>query len=77
MVWIEQVKEFSEAIKDEDDEIPYSGAIKAPKVLADIVEALAAAVYVDCGFNLQMLWLVGEKLFLFACFLPCCWFLIL
>ncbi|KAI3810215.1 hypothetical protein L1987_19826 [Smallanthus sonchifolius] len=32
--------------------------MKAPKVLADIVESVAAAVYVDCGFNLQMVWMI-------------------
>uniref|UniRef100_N1QU24 Ribonuclease 3-like protein 2 n=1 Tax=Aegilops tauschii TaxID=37682 RepID=N1QU24_AEGTA len=35
----------------------------APKVLADIVEAIAAAVYVDCDFNLEKLWKVTRFLF--------------
>ncbi|CAI0436351.1 unnamed protein product [Linum tenue] len=30
--------------------------MKAPKVLADIVESIAAAVYADVGFNLETLW---------------------
>ncbi|KAM3297821.1 hypothetical protein ACQJBY_039672 [Aegilops geniculata] len=45
-----------------DDDLgttPYGGTVfKAPKVLADIVEAIAAAVYVDCNFNLEKLWKV-------------------
>ncbi|CAL9126265.1 unnamed protein product [Musa acuminata var. zebrina] len=38
---------------------PYGGStVKAPKVLADIVESIAAAVYVDCNFDLELLWKV-------------------
>ncbi|PIA58423.1 hypothetical protein AQUCO_00500388v1 [Aquilegia coerulea] len=52
-----KVNEFSLAIQKEGDEIlPYGGLVKAPKVLADITEAVAAAIYVDCHFNLKMLW---------------------
>lgn len=37
----------------------YGGStVKAPKVLADIVEAIAAAVYADSNFDLEMLWKV-------------------
>ncbi|KAF5805809.1 putative ribonuclease III, endonuclease domain superfamily [Helianthus annuus] len=32
-----------------------------PKVSTDIVESMAAAVYIDCGFNIQMMWLVRVK----------------
>jgi dsRNA-specific ribonuclease len=35
----------------------YGGAVKAPKVLADIVESIAAALYIDSDFNLKILWL--------------------
>ena len=35
----------------------YGGdTMEAPKVLADIVESIAAAVYFDCNFNLERLW---------------------
>lgn len=43
-------------VEQEDDTVVYGGAMKAPKVLADIVESIAAAVYVDLGFDLQALW---------------------
>lgn len=50
---------------EEEEEVvdlePYGGrSIKAPKVLADIVESIAAAVYVDCDFNLELLWKVAR-----------------
>ncbi|KAF5189938.1 Ribonuclease 3-like protein [Thalictrum thalictroides] len=52
-----KVNEFSLAIEQEGDEIlPYGGLVKAPKVLADITESVAAAIYVDCNFNLKLLW---------------------
>ncbi|KAG8051659.1 hypothetical protein GUJ93_ZPchr0001g32383 [Zizania palustris] len=35
--------------------VPSSGDLKAPKVLADIVEAIAGAVYVDSNFDLDRL----------------------
>lgn len=54
----EQVREFATSISEEPDEMPYTGVIKAPKVLADIVEAIAAAVYVDINFDLMRLWLI-------------------
>lgn len=39
----------------------YGGSsVKAPKVLADIVESIAAAVYIDCDFNLETLWRVNS-----------------
>lgn len=42
----------------------HGGAMKAPKVLADIVESIIAAVYVDQKFDLQAMWMV-------CVFLPC------
>ncbi|KAG1358626.1 Ribonuclease 3-like protein 2 [Cocos nucifera] len=46
-------------LEEEEDLEPYGGCtIKAPKVLADIVESIAAAVYIDCGFDLKLLWKV-------------------
>ncbi|KAM0063755.1 putative ribonuclease III [Helianthus debilis subsp. tardiflorus] len=40
----------------------YGGQMTAPKVLADIVESMAAAVYIDCGFNIQMIWSIFRSL---------------
>ncbi|KAJ0500886.1 putative ribonuclease III domain, double-stranded RNA-binding domain-containing protein [Helianthus annuus] len=40
----------------------YGGQMTAPKVLADIVESMAAAVYIDCGFNIQMMWSIFRNL---------------
>ncbi|KAG9447621.1 hypothetical protein H6P81_013749 [Aristolochia fimbriata] len=58
----DKVREFECAIKEEQDETGYSSSVKAPKVLADVVEAVAAAVYVDCGFDLETLWVVFRGL---------------
>lgn len=68
--FIMQVGQFIESVKQEPEDdlgtVPYGGSVfKAPKVLADIVEAIAAAVYVDCKFDLEKLWKV------FTCFLCC------
>lgn len=57
------VHEFTEAVSKEREEdyagISYGGSmVKAPKVLADIVEAIAAAIYIDCSFNLVEFWKV-------------------
>ncbi|CAO2203664.1 unnamed protein product [Urochloa humidicola] len=62
------VGQFIESVKQEltDDlaTAPYGGSVvKAPKVLADIVESIAAAVYVDCKFDLEKLWKVTRWLF--------------
>jgi dsRNA-specific ribonuclease len=58
-----QVGQFIESVKQEPEDdlgaVLYGGSVvKAPKVLADIVEAIAAAVYVDCKFDLEKLWKV-------------------
>ncbi|KAK2970945.1 hypothetical protein RJ640_004737 [Escallonia rubra] len=54
----DKVKEFAIAVEQEDETEVYGGLVKAPKVLADIVESVAAAVYVDCEFDLKALWVV-------------------
>ncbi|XP_076939292.1 ribonuclease 3-like protein 2 [Bidens hawaiensis] len=41
---------------EEEDMVVYGGHIKAPKVLADIVESVAAAVFIDLGFDLPNMW---------------------
>ncbi|OQU77745.1 hypothetical protein SORBI_3009G096100 [Sorghum bicolor] len=63
-----KVGQFIESVKQEVMHdlatAPYGGSVvKAPKVLADIVEAIAAAVYVDCKFDLEKLWKVTRWLF--------------
>ncbi|KAG0493992.1 hypothetical protein HPP92_004986 [Vanilla planifolia] len=55
------VKEFADAVtkEKEDDygELLYGGnTIKAPKVLADVVESVAAAIYLDSKLDLAELW---------------------
>ncbi|XP_062181095.1 ribonuclease 3-like protein 2 [Phragmites australis] len=62
------VGQFIESVKQEPEDdlgtVPFGGNIvKAPKVLADIVEAITAAVYVDCKFDLEKLWKVTRWLF--------------
>lgn len=47
-----------EAVKEERVIEIYGGLVKAPKVLADIVESVAAAIYYDCNFDLQAMWKV-------------------
>ncbi|XP_050215535.1 ribonuclease 3-like protein 2 [Mercurialis annua] len=59
----DKIREFSDAVSQEDDAVAHGGAVKAPKVLADIVESVAAAVYVDVGFDLQRLWVIIRSLF--------------
>ncbi|KAL9680394.1 hypothetical protein QQ045_018273 [Rhodiola kirilowii] len=57
-----KVKEFALAVLDEKETAIYGGAVKAPKVLADVVESVAAAVYVDCNYSMQHLWQVLKSL---------------
>ncbi|GKV39598.1 hypothetical protein SLEP1_g47349 [Rubroshorea leprosula] len=52
----DKVREFAEIVSQEGDATVYGGSVKAPKVLADIVESIAAAIYVDVNFDLQKLW---------------------
>ncbi|XP_012442277.2 ribonuclease 3-like protein 2 [Gossypium raimondii] len=58
----QKVKVFTEAVTQEDEFVAHGGSMKAPKVLADIVEALAAAVYVDIRFDLTTLWVIFRGL---------------
>ncbi|KAL5548447.1 hypothetical protein UlMin_003678 [Ulmus minor] len=59
----QQIKEFAEAVSKEDEtDALHGGSVKAPKGLADIVESIAAAVYVDTNFDLQKLWLIFRVL---------------
>ncbi|XP_004251917.1 ribonuclease 3-like protein 2 [Solanum lycopersicum] len=52
----EKVKEFVIAVEQEEEAEVHGGVMKAPKVLADIVESVVAAVYVDMHFDLKLLW---------------------
>ncbi|XP_065634946.1 ribonuclease 3-like protein 2 [Quercus suber] len=56
-----EVQKFAAAVNQEDDKSLY-WSIKAPKILADIVESLAAAIYVDLGLDLQKLWVIFRDL---------------
>ncbi|KAK4343996.1 hypothetical protein RND71_037090 [Anisodus tanguticus] len=58
----EKVKEFVITVGQEEQSEFHGGEMKAPKVLADIVESVAAAVYVDCGFDLKALWVIFRGL---------------
>ncbi|KAL7130924.1 hypothetical protein ABFS83_13G164900 [Erythranthe nasuta] len=56
------VAEFVTAVEQEGEAEIYGGSTKAPKVLADIVESVAAAVYVDCNFDLKDMWMIFSDL---------------
>lgn len=58
-----QVREFVTAVQEEVEAEIYGGLVKAPKVLADIIESLAAAVYIDCSFDLEIMWKVSFHYF--------------
>ncbi|KAK4354119.1 hypothetical protein RND71_026313 [Anisodus tanguticus] len=55
-----QVEEF----KDATLEYPLhsTGLIDPPKVLADVVESLIGAIYIDCNFSMDTTWQVVEGL---------------
>uniref|UniRef100_A0A2N9IK17 RNase III domain-containing protein n=1 Tax=Fagus sylvatica TaxID=28930 RepID=A0A2N9IK17_FAGSY len=60
-----KIKDFVDAVSMEDDMVVYGGSIKAPKILADIVESVAAAIYVDVNFDLQKLWVNSSLVVLY------------
>lgn len=62
-LYVFQVREFVRIVEEEAEAQIYGGLVKAPKVLADIIESLSAAVYIDCNFNLEIMWKVS-----FYCF---------
>ncbi|XP_009760521.1 ribonuclease 3-like protein 2 isoform X2 [Nicotiana sylvestris] len=57
----EKVKEFVITVQQEAEMEFYGGVMKAPKILADIVESVMGAVYVDCGFDVNAFWLDGKQ----------------
>jgi len=46
----------------EEGEVRIAEAVEVPKVLGDLFESLAGAVYLDSGLNLQEVWRVYYKL---------------
>jgi dsRNA-specific ribonuclease len=62
---VDKIREFADAVQKEDNcsVVLYGGSVKAPKILADIVESIAAAVYVDVDFDLKKLWVVCIVIF--------------
>ncbi|PNX93905.1 ribonuclease 3-like protein 2-like [Trifolium pratense] len=52
---VDKIREFVDAVQRDDDcsVVLYGGSVKAPKIFADIVESIAAAVYVDVDFDLK------------------------
>lgn len=48
-----KVKDFCEVVQQENGSVVHGGTMKAPKVLADIVEALVGAVLEDKRFDLK------------------------
>ncbi|KAE8125504.1 hypothetical protein FH972_020304 [Carpinus fangiana] len=58
----DKVQDFVDAVSAEDDTVVYGGVVKAPKILADIVESVAAAIYVDVNFDLQQFWVIFRGL---------------
>ncbi|WCJ32969.1 Ribonuclease 3-like protein 2 [Euphorbia peplus] len=56
------VKEFTDAVRREYTSVVRPGSVKAPKVMADLLEALAGAVYVDLNFDLASFWLIFRPL---------------
>lgn len=49
-----------ESVEQEGETNVYGGSVKSPKVLADIVESVAAAIFADVNFDLQQLWVVSS-----------------
>ncbi|KAI3498699.1 hypothetical protein L1887_34477 [Cichorium endivia] len=48
------------AVQEEDDMLVQGGQMKAPMFFANIVESIFGAVYVDCGFDLELAWVVSD-----------------
>ncbi|CAI9090086.1 OLC1v1024776C1 [Oldenlandia corymbosa var. corymbosa] len=56
----DQIGEFSKAI--EEYPLHSAGLVDSPKVLADIVESLIGAIFLDCNSSLETTWQVVKKL---------------
>jgi endoribonuclease Dicer len=46
----------------EEDEVHIAEAVEVPKVLGDLFESLAGAIYLDSGLDLQEVWRVYYRL---------------
>ncbi|WOL09351.1 ribonuclease 3-like protein 2 [Canna indica] len=62
-----KVSNFTESVttrgEENAGELSYGGGIRnACKVLADIVESMAGAVYIDCNFDLEVVWQAFRKI---------------
>ncbi|XP_004240163.2 ribonuclease 3-like protein 3 [Solanum lycopersicum] len=55
-----QVEEFKDAMLEYP--LHSTGLIDPPKVLADVVESLIGAIYIDCNFSMDITWQVVENL---------------
>ncbi|KAL0000688.1 hypothetical protein SO802_014469 [Lithocarpus litseifolius] len=58
---LHEIEEFADEVSEEDD-IVLHGSINAPKILADIVESLAASICYDLEFDLQKFWVIFRDL---------------
>ena len=57
--FVYKVKNYEKAVKQRDDQ---NITVTIPYILADIVESLAGAVYLDVKFDLTKLWMVSSLL---------------
>ncbi|QCE15804.1 ribonuclease 3-like protein 2 [Vigna unguiculata] len=55
---LDQIKQFVHAVALENHSVvvAHGGSVKAPKVLSDIVESVAGAMYFDLGCDLEKFW---------------------
>ncbi|KAL4555723.1 hypothetical protein LXL04_038351 [Taraxacum kok-saghyz] len=58
----DKVGKFVNVVEEEEYMVVHGGQMKAPKVLADIVESIIGAVFIDCGRDIQRLWLIIRHL---------------
>ncbi|XP_061361005.1 ribonuclease 3-like protein 2 [Gastrolobium bilobum] len=58
----DKVDEFVEVVGEKDDSISYGGSVKAPKILADIVESIVGAVLIDVKFKYKKFWKIIKRL---------------
>ncbi|KAE9461648.1 hypothetical protein C3L33_06441, partial [Rhododendron williamsianum] len=56
-----KIEEFALKVRH-DDAVTYGDRLKAPKLLADLVESIAAAIFVDCGCDLKEFWLIFRSI---------------
>ncbi|CAH2046366.1 unnamed protein product [Thlaspi arvense] len=59
----EKARKFIEAVSKEDDPLPYGGISNAPRILGDVIETVAGAIYIDVNFDVRRLWEICRFLF--------------